>query len=80
MTHCFSAMPHIKLPAKKKTLEKISPARRPKMSVSFPLKGCSAALATRYAVAIHEINVNDWNESDMGVARVAMMVESELRG
>lgn len=56
--------------------DQTSPARLPKISVSLPLSGCKAALAIRYAVAIHDTNVKEWNESDMGVASVAMIVES----
>ena len=66
----------MRLPAAKKTFEMTRPVRRPKMSVSRPLRGCSAAFAIRYAEASHEKRVNELNESEMGLLRVAMTVES----
>lgn len=72
------ASPHMRLPAPKKILEKTRPERRPKMSVSLPLRGCSAALAIRYPEASHETRVKELKEFDMGVVNVAMIVESIL--
>jgi hypothetical protein len=64
-------------PAPKKTLEKINPLRREKISVNFPARGWHAALAIRYADASQESRLSDLNSDDMGVVRVAMMVVSE---
>lgn len=66
----------MRFPSKKKTFEKISPERRPKMSVSFPLNGWEAACAIRYADASHDNTVNELKELAMGADSVATIVES----
>ena len=47
MTHSLVARPHMRLPAAKKTLEKMSPVLRDKISVNRPLRGWRAALAMK---------------------------------
>jgi hypothetical protein len=39
----------------------MKPGRRPKMSVSFPLNGCTVVIAMRYAEPSHDMMANEWN-------------------
>ena len=53
------AKPHVRLPRPKSTRHKTKPERRPKMSVSFPLKGWVVVTAMRYAEPSHEMMANE---------------------
>jgi hypothetical protein len=66
------------VPTAKKTLLKISPHRREKMSVSFPDNGWHAELAIKYPVASHESKESDSNSDEMGPDRVATTVVSSM--
>ena len=72
----FCAIPQMNVPAAKKVQANITPALRPKISVSLPDRGCTAALAMRYPEAIHASSVEEWKYVLIGEASVATMVES----
>lgn len=46
------------------------------MSVILPASGCTAAVAIKNAVVIHEMLANESNESEMGASSVTSTVPS----
>lgn len=76
MVHSVAASPHIRFPRAKSTLLITNPALLEKISVSLPEMGWHAALAIRYADAIHDRRLRELKLDAIGLDRVAMIVES----
>lgn len=63
-------------PVAKKIKQRIKPGRRPNMSVSLPLKGCTVVRAMRYAEASHEMIANEPNSEAIVADNVEVIVLS----
>jgi hypothetical protein len=70
------ARPQIAFPSAKINKQAIKTDRRPKMSESFPVSGCEAATAIKYAVPSQEMTVSELNSDAIVADTVDVIVVS----